>query len=132
MLLDSVKLRKFRDVLKLSQSEFADCIDVSQATICEWEKKDTDVKLEHFVKMIEVFGPEANELSKNTSSININNQNNNKIGNNTIVGFDVKVDAYQLQKEHIETLKETNEFMKEEVRLLISKFSELITVIKSK
>lgn len=128
MLLDSIKLRKFRDVLKLSQSEFADCIDVSQATICEWEKKDTDVKLDYFVKMIEVFGPEANELSKNASFININSQKSNKIGDNNIV----KSDIYQLQKEHIDTLKETNEFMKEEVRLLISKFSELITVIKQK
>lgn len=131
MLLDSVKLRKFRETLKLSQSEFADSIEVSQTTICDWEKKDTDIKLEYFIKMTEVFGVDATELSKHGFPININNQNNNKIGNNSVVGFEIKIDAYQLQKEHIDTLKETNEFMKEEVRLLISKFSELISVLKT-
>lgn len=132
MLLDSVKLRKLREVLRVSQAEFADSIEVSQTTICEWEKKDTDLKLEYFLKMHEVFGEDVLVLNKSGAQININNQNNNKTENNAIVGFEVKVDAFQLQKEHIETLKETNEFMKEEVRLLISTFPELITILKQK
>lgn len=132
MLLDSVKLRKLREVLRVSQAEFADSIEVSQTAICEWEKKDTDIKLEYFLKMHEVFGEDVLVLNKSGAQININNQNNNKTENNAIVGFEVKVDAFQLQKEHIETLKETNEFMKEEVRLLISTFSELITILKQK
>ncbi len=132
MLLDSVKLRKLREVLRVSQAEFADSIEVSQTAICEWEKKDTDIKLEYFLKMHEVFGEDVLVLNKSGAQININNQNNNKTENNAIVGFEVKVDAFQLQKEHIETLKETNEFMKEEVRLLISTFPELITILKQK
>ena len=132
MLIDSIKLRKLRENLKLSQAEFADCIDVSQSTICEWEKKDTNIKLEYFLKIHEVFGEEAAELNKSGTSININNQNNNKIGNNAVVGFDVRIDAFELQKEHIETLKDNNNFMKEEIKILIEKFSELISAIKPK
>lgn len=132
MILDSVKLRKFRETQKMSQAEFADSIDVSQTTICEWEKKDTDIKLEYFLKLHEVFGENILELNKSGTYININNKNTNKTESDTILGLDIKKDTFQLQKEHIETLKETNEFMREELRLLISKFSELISLLKPK
>jgi transcriptional regulator with XRE-family HTH domain len=47
MILDSTKLRKFRDDKQLTQEEIAFNLGVSQTTISEWEKKDTNVKLEH-------------------------------------------------------------------------------------
>lgn len=131
MKIDSLKLRKFREKKHLSQAEFAESIGLSQATIWDWEQRDSDVKLEYFAKLIEVYGDEANELSKDGTIININNQHSNKIGNNAIVGFDVKVDAYQIQKEHIDTLKSDNEFFKSNINVLVEKLTDLIDRIKS-
>ncbi len=129
MRIDSVKLRKFRERHKLSQTEFAESIGLSQGTICEWEKKDVEIKMDYFLKIVQVYGEEANEISKETTTININ-QNHNKMGDNSIVGFDLHIDAYQLQKEQIEILKEDNEFFKKNITMLFDKMTDLINKIK--
>lgn len=126
MKLDSIKLRKLREAKHLSQAEFAESIGLSQATIWDWEQRDCDIKLEHFTKLVEVYGLQANDLSKEGTVININNQHTNKIGNNAIVGFDVRFDAIAMQKEHIENLKADNEFFKNNITLLLEKITYLI------
>ncbi len=130
MKIDSVKLRKFRKKNHLSQVEFAESIGVSQSTIWEWEQQDCDIKLEYFVKLIEVYGDEINTLSKDGTIININNQHSNKIGNNAVEGFNVTIDPYQLQKDYIDVLKQDNEFHRQSITQLFNKMTDLISKLK--
>lgn len=51
MILNSTNLRKYRDIKRLSQEDVAVSLGVSQATISEWEKRDTNVKLEHILNL---------------------------------------------------------------------------------
>lgn len=89
------------------------------------------MKLEYFAKLIEVYGNEVNDLSKDGTIININNQHSNKIGNNAIVRFDVRFDAIAMQKEHIDNLKSDNEFFKSNINVLLEKLTDLIDRIKT-
>ncbi|MEI6507577.1 MAG: helix-turn-helix transcriptional regulator [Bacteroidota bacterium] len=130
MKIDRTKLRKFRERNHLSQAEFAESIGLSQATIWEWEQKDSDVKLEYFTKLIDVYGNEVNDLSKDGTIININNQHNNKIGNNAIARFDLRLDVIAIQKEHIDNLKSDNEFFKSNINVLLEKLTDLIDRIE--
>ncbi|MCX6187049.1 MAG: helix-turn-helix domain-containing protein [Bacteroidetes bacterium] len=130
MKIDNIKLRKFREKIHLSQVEFAESIGVSQATIWEWERGDCDIKLEYFVKLIEVYGDEINTLSKDGTIINIINQHSNKIGKNAVVGFNVTIDPYQLQKDYIDVLKQDNEFHRQNITQLFNKMTDLISKLK--
>lgn len=79
MLLDSTKLRKFRDSKRISQEELAEDLGISQSTISEWERTDSNVKLEHLINLSRIFEVGLDELTaENSSIIYINNQNNNK------------------------------------------------------
>jgi len=98
MKLDNVKLRKFREKNHLSQAEFAESIGLSQATIWDWEQRDCDVKLEYFAKLIEVYGNDINDLSKDGTVIHINNQLSDKVSNNTTLDFNIRLDVIAMQK----------------------------------
>jgi transcriptional regulator with XRE-family HTH domain len=114
MILDSIKLRKVREKAKLSQAELASLIDVSQATICEWEKKDHDVKFDYIMEISNRLGIPVDDLLKDGATVNINNQNNNKLDNGSTMGINVNIEAYQLQQDLIDSLKHNIELLKDE------------------
>jgi transcriptional regulator with XRE-family HTH domain len=128
MKIDSIKLRKFREKKHLSQIELAESIGVSQATIWEWEQRDCDIKLEYFVKLIEIYGEDTNTLSKDGTVINIRNSSN--IERNEVIDYNVKIDPYQLQKDYIEVLKQNNEFHRNSINQLLDKITVLINKLK--
>ena len=127
MKIDSIQLRKFREKKHFSQTELAASIGVSQATIWEWEQRDCDIKLEHFVKLVELYGEDINTLSKEGTVINILKSN---IDRNEVIDYNVKIDPYQLQKEYIEVLKENNEFHRNSINQLLDKITVLINKLK--
>ena len=129
MIVDSTKLRKKRETKKLTQLDLAEAIGLSQQRICEWETKDSNVKLEYVMKMCDTMEIELSELAKDGTTININNQHSNKIGNNSVVGFNVEVDAFQLQKEFLDKMIATNEFYQNNLTSLMNNLSELIKKI---
>jgi transcriptional regulator with XRE-family HTH domain len=129
MIVDSTKLRKKREAKKLTQLDLAEAIGLSQQRICEWETKDSNVKLEYVMKMCDAMEIELSELAKDGTTININNQHSNKIGNNSIVGFNVEVDAFQLQKEFLDKMIATNEFYQNNLTSLMNNLSDLIKKI---
>jgi transcriptional regulator with XRE-family HTH domain len=125
MKIDSIKLRKFRDKHRLSQQELAASLGLSQATIWEWEQGDKEIKLEYFAKMLEIYGKEVYELSKDGNIISFNNHEMNNLsdkekyaGNN------------DFNKELIENLKEDNAFFKQSIILIMDKMTDLINKIK--
>jgi len=126
MKLDNIKLRKFREKHRLSQAEFADSIGLSQATVCEWERKDTEIKLEYYTKLVDIYGNSINELIIDGAIINNNTQLQNTINQNTKVETEVKIDLYQLQNDYLQTLKATNEFYQKSITSLVNNFSDLI------
>lgn len=77
MIVDSTKLRKKREATKLTQLDLAEAIGLSQQRICEWETKDSNVKLEYVMKMCDAMEIELSELAKDGTTIYINNQNSN-------------------------------------------------------
>lgn len=129
MIVDSTKLRKKREVKKLTQLDLAEAIGLSQQRICVWETKDSNIKLEYVMKMCDKMEIELSELAKDGTTININNQHSNKIGNNSVVGFNVEVDAFQLQKEFLDKMIATNEFYQNNLTSLMNNLSELIKKI---
>ncbi|MFZ4796433.1 MAG: helix-turn-helix transcriptional regulator [Bacteroidia bacterium] len=126
MKLDNIKLRKFREKHRLSQAEFAESIGLSQATVCEWERKDTEIKLEYYTKLVDIYGNSINELIIDGAIINHNTQLQNTLNQNTKVETEVKIDLYQLQNDYLQTLKATNEFYQKSITSLVSNFSDLI------
>lgn len=108
MLLDNVKLRKLRTERRLSQADLADKIGVSQTTIWEWEQRDSNVKLELFLKLGEELQCDPNDLAKDGMSIQINTQHNNTntISENSIIGVQVNIEAFEMMKQLIATQKE--------------------------
>ncbi len=114
MKIDSTKLRKLREKNKLTQAEFAESIGLSQATICDWERKDHEIKADYFLKMVEIYDEDAKNLIVNiTETNNITNNNSNTTKNN---------DKYliQFQKEYIELYKDYLEFMKKNYENLLN------------
>lgn len=126
MKLDNIKLRKFREKHRLSQAEFADSIGLSQATVCEWKRKDTEIKLEYYTKLVDIYGNSINELIVDGAIINNNTQLQNSLNQNTKVETEVKIDLFQLQNDYLQTLKATNEFYQKSITSLVSNFSDLI------
>lgn len=121
MIIDSTKLKKLREKRKFSQLELANHLDLSQATIWEWEKKDQNIKLEHLLKLAEVLETDISELTKDGTTININNQSNNKVSSNSMMGFEINIESYQLQKDLIDNLKKQVSYLENEVDRLKSK-----------
>lgn len=122
MILNSTNLRKYRDIKRLSQEDVAVSLGVSQATISEWEKRDTNVKLEHILNLSKIFDVGIEELlSEPNSIININNQSNNKISSNAVVGFNVHAQIIGLQNELIEQLKKQISILEEQLKKQDSK-----------
>lgn len=100
---------KKREALKLTQPELAEAIGLSQQRICEWETKDSNVKLEHVMKMCEVLQIDVNEISKDATTINIlNNNHQSKDQSNPVVGNNINIEN-NLHHELITTLKNQNE-----------------------
>lgn len=122
MILNSTNLRKYRDIKRLSQEDVAVSLGVSQATISEWEKRDTNVMLEHILNLSKIFDVGIEELlSEPNSIININNQSNNKISSNAVVGFNVHAQIIGLQNELIEQLKKQISILEEQLKKQDSK-----------
>jgi transcriptional regulator with XRE-family HTH domain len=105
MRIESKKLRKLRDSKRLSQQEVADKIGVSQSTYCDWEKQDSEIKLENLIKLSETFEANLEDLAPETTTLNIYHNNNHKAGNNSVIGFEVKVDGEILFNELLTSYK---------------------------
>jgi len=132
MKLDNIKLRKFREKHRLSQAEFADSIGLSQATVCEWERKDTEIKLEYYTKLVDIYGNSINELIIDGAIINNNTQLQNSLNQNTKVETEVKIDLNQLENDYLQSLKATNEFYQKSITSLVSNFSDLLKKLGNK
>jgi transcriptional regulator with XRE-family HTH domain len=112
MIIQSAKLRKLRDGKRFSQQDVADKIGVSQSTYCEWEKKDSNVKLEQIIKLSEAFESEVEEFVGEPNTIKILNVHNPKNQNNAVIGYEVTVDSAQLYKDLIDSYKSQIEILK--------------------
>lgn len=121
MILNSAKLKKYRDAKLLTQEEIAYNLGVSQTTVSEWEKKDSNVKLEHIINLSKVLDVGLEDIINEPGSIiNINNQNNNKISSNAVVGFNVQTQIIDLQSDLIKQLKKQILSLEEELSKLKS------------
>jgi len=121
MILDSTKLKKIRESKHLSQAQTAELIGLSQATYWEWEKSDSNVKLENVLKLCNAFNVEIEELAKDNTTINIiNNQNHNKDNSQAVVGFDIKL----TQSDLINELKQLRTEMKDLMQALNKRDTE--------
>lgn len=132
MKLDNIKLRRFREKHRLQQAEFADSIGLSQATVCEWERKDTEIKLEYYTKLVDIYGNSINELIIDGAIINNNTQLQNSLNQNTKVETEVKIDLNQLENDYLQSLKATNEFYQKSITSLVSNFSDLLKKLGNK
>jgi transcriptional regulator with XRE-family HTH domain len=126
MKLDNIKLRRFREKHRLSQTEFAESIGLSQATVCEWERKDTEIKLEYYTKLVEVYGDSINELISESEILQMNPLIKARTNANQISENEEKLDVFKLQNDYLETLKATNEFYQKSITSLVNNFSDLI------
>ncbi|MFN9518757.1 MAG: helix-turn-helix transcriptional regulator [Bacteroidota bacterium] len=100
MIIDSIKLKRIRESKKMSQAQIAEAIGFSQSTYWEWEQTDHNVKLENVLKLCEVLNTEITDISKDATTINIiNNQNNKKDNSQAVVGFDIKITQDELMQE---------------------------------
>lgn len=113
MKLDSIKLRKLREKSKLSQSDLAIQLDLSQTTICDWEKRDSDVKLEYILKLSDVLQSDISELTKDGTNLNIRHDVNSKVNNSSML--QINTESYLLQKDLINSLKKQVAFLEEEI-----------------
>ncbi len=105
MKVESKKLRKLRDNKRLSQQEIADFIGISQPTYCDWEKQDSDIKLENLIKLSEILETNLEDLAPETTTLKIFNNNNNKTQNNSFIGFELNIDGETMFRELIESYK---------------------------
>jgi transcriptional regulator with XRE-family HTH domain len=105
MLIQSKKLRKLRDSKRLSQQEIADKMGISQSLYCDWEKQDSELKLENVLKLSEIFEVELDEIAPESSTFKIFNNNNHKSQNHSVIGYEVSVDGEMLFKELIKSYK---------------------------
>jgi transcriptional regulator with XRE-family HTH domain len=120
MIIDSAKLKKLRESKKMSQAELAEMLQLSQATLWEWEKEDRNVKLEHLLKLEQVLLTDIREFIKGENVFSINNQTNNKAVNSSIIGTEVNLESYELQKDLIALLKKQVSFLEHEIKRLKS------------
>lgn len=119
MRIESKRLRKLRDNKKLTQQEVADMLGISQPAYCEWEKQDSDIKLENIIKLSEIFNVELDELAPETTIFKIFNNNNHKNQNNSFIGFEVNVDS--IYNDLIQSLKKQIELLEEKIKNLENK-----------
>lgn len=106
MILDSIKLRKLRDVKKYSQAELGRLIELAPQRIWEWEQKDCNVKIEHIIKLAEALEVDLNDLTKEATTLNILiNNHPNKDNSQDVVGFDINFPDSHIHAELLKTLK---------------------------
>lgn len=119
MIIESKKLRKIRDSKRLTQQDVADRLGISQPAYCEWEKQDSDIKLENILKLSEIFNVDLNELAPETTTFKIFNNNNHENQNNSFIGFEVNVD--NIYNDLIISLKKQIELLEEKIKILENK-----------
>lgn len=67
-----VRLRKCREAKRLSQSEVAFLIGVSQSTYFTWESgEQVNIRMKYIPKIVEVLGVDINELIPESASLKI-------------------------------------------------------------
>lgn len=115
MIINSITLKRTRIKQKLSQAELASSLELSQSTIWEWEKEDTNVKLEHVLKLCEVLKIDIAEISK--ESIHVNLQNIKPSNEYIEKGFDVEY--YAIQKQLINNLMKQVSYLEDTIQRLI-------------
>ncbi len=78
------------------------------------EKKDHDVKLDYILDMSEKLDLDVQDLLKDGTTINIQHNHNNKVSQNSALGIHVSVEAFQLQQDLIQSLKQNIELLKQQ------------------
>ncbi|MFN8353373.1 MAG: helix-turn-helix transcriptional regulator [Spirosomataceae bacterium] len=64
------KLRKLRNLKKLSQQEVADMLNVKSGTYRSWEADQTQIKAKYLPKLAEIFGVAVTDLLSETTITN--------------------------------------------------------------
>jgi transcriptional regulator with XRE-family HTH domain len=113
------KLRKHREIARLSQQEVADAIGVSQSTYNLWESDKSRFRVDYLPKLAEVYGVDIGELIPENTSVKIVNNRDNK--DSSINGFEIKVEARELYQEIIASKNEVIAAKDETIRLLEAK-----------
>jgi transcriptional regulator with XRE-family HTH domain len=98
------KLRDYRLEAKMSQQEVADALEIAQSTYHMWESDRAKLKLEYLPKIAELYGIEPTELIPEGTTVKIVNNRENK--DNSINGFEIKVDARDMYREIINSKNE--------------------------
>jgi transcriptional regulator with XRE-family HTH domain len=119
-------LRQLREKHRLSQQEVADFIDIAQSTYSLWESDKYSPQVEYLPKLAEILKVDIQELLPLATSVKIVNNTDNK--DNSVNGFEVRVEGKELIKELLESKDEIirmltgeNKRLKEENALLKGK-----------
>ena len=113
-------IKRYREEQKMSQTDLADLIDVSQAVISSWESDHTTPNSNYLPKLAKIFDKEIYDLFPKDDSIKyVHNHDNNE---NSINAFEIKIDGKTLyddlvnsQKKLISKLEEENNLLKEKL-----------------
>jgi transcriptional regulator with XRE-family HTH domain len=108
------KLRQFREKSRLSQQEVAENLGIGQSTYSQWESDQSTFKVEFLPKLAHLFGVEPVELIPEGTIVKIVNSGNQKI-DNSIVGFEIKMDARELYKDLLESKDEIIRLLKKQI-----------------
>lgn len=113
----SVKLRQLRLINKLSQEELAFQLGISQSTISEWERANSNVKLEYMLLLCKIFKVNIEVLSfGEASNICLNHSYEEKKENipvNTEMALQNQI--IQLQNQLIEQLRIEIQLLKDKM-----------------
>ena len=107
------KLHKLREKNRFTQQEVADLIGVSQNTYSRWESDLTTFKIEYLPKLAEIFKVDPTELIPQGTTVKIVNSGNQKF-DNSVVGFEINMDAKELFKDLLASKNEVIRLLKEE------------------
>ena len=84
------KLREEREKRRLSQTELADMLDVPQTTYQSWESDKSCPKVEHFIKLLNLFEIPINNLAPEGTVIKIVQNHDNK--DNSVDVLEISLD----------------------------------------
>ena len=94
----------------------ADYLDVAQTTVCNWENDESPFKLDHLSKLAEILQVDAADLLPEGAVVKIVNNKENK--DNSVNGFEIKMDERVLSEKLLKSLEETIALLKEQNQAL--------------
>lgn len=94
----------------------ADFLDISQSTYSLWEGDKSTPQVEYLPKLSEILKVDIIELIPKSTSVKIVNNTDNK--DNSVNGFEIKIDGRELVKELLESKDEIIRLLREEIQRL--------------